>query len=166
MGASRLRRVYSKALTRVPNPMRDPAASIQPSQTSTTIFPLAPFDSISRWASGTASNENTRAGAAALIARVRREASANPGSPSEALLEEFAGLAPATGVRSLDAQPLAPAVPLELDIGGDVLRLINMLTTFGTPQDVGVQELRVEMSFPADDRTESLLREWGAGGKP
>jgi transcriptional regulator with XRE-family HTH domain len=100
----------------------------------------------------------------ALIARVRREANENPSSPSEALLEEFAHLAPAA-VRSPDAQPLPPAVPLELAVGGSVLRLINMLTTFGTPQDVGVQELRVEMSFPADDCTESLLREGAAGAE-
>jgi transcriptional regulator with XRE-family HTH domain len=103
--------------------------------------------------------------APALIARVRREANANPGSPSQALLEEFAPLAPVPAPTALHDAPLPPAVPLELDVGGAALCLVNMLTTFGTPQDVGVQELRVEMSFPADDASDVLLRQWAAGGQ-
>jgi hypothetical protein len=34
----------------------------------------------------------------------------------------------------------------------------SALTTFGTPQDVTLQELRIEMSFPADDASDALLR--------
>ena len=49
---------------------------------------------------------------------------------------------------------------LELEIGDEVLRLFNTLTTFGTPQDVTLQELRIEMSFPADDASDALLRRW------
>jgi transcriptional regulator with XRE-family HTH domain len=109
--------------------------------------------------------KNWDVAAPALIARVRREANANPGSPSEALLEEFAPLAPVAMKTLMEDQPLPPSVPLEVRVGGEVLRLVNMLTTFGTPQDVGVQELRVEMSFPADHRSEALLREWATRGR-
>jgi hypothetical protein len=51
-------------------------------------------------------------------------------------------------------------VALEVEIGDEVLRLFNTLTTFGTPQDVTLQELRIEMSFPADDASDALLRRW------
>jgi len=59
-----------------------------------------------------------------------------------------------------EAEPLAPTIALELEIGDAVLRLFNTLTTFGTPQDVTLQELRIEMSYPADDAIDALLRAW------
>jgi hypothetical protein len=101
----------------------------------------------------------------ALLARLRREARAYPGSPSETLLHEITASAPtAIGSPSND-DSLTPTIPLELDISpGVVLRLTNTLTTFGTPQDVSVQELRVEMSYPCDDASDQLLREWARRG--
>jgi hypothetical protein len=49
-------------------------------------------------------------------------------------------------------------VPLEICIDGSTLTLFNTITTFGTPQDVALQELRIEMAFPADSKTDSSLR--------
>ena len=96
----------------------------------------------------------------ALLARLRREARAFPGSPSEELLAELAPVAARPGGAPHD-EPLTPTIPLELDVGpGVVLRITNTLTTFGTPQDVSVQELRVEMGFPLDDASDALLRAW------
>jgi hypothetical protein len=40
------------------------------------------------------------------------------------------------------------------------LRLFNTLTTFGTPQDVMLQEMRIEMLFPADGSSDAILQEW------
>jgi transcriptional regulator with XRE-family HTH domain len=94
----------------------------------------------------------------ALLARLRREAAAYPGSPSELLLRELlASNALPEFVESGDDPPEA-VIPLELDVDGGCLRLFNTLTTFGAPQDVTLQELRIEMSFPADDATDRLLR--------
>jgi transcriptional regulator with XRE-family HTH domain len=95
-----------------------------------------------------------------LLARLRREARAYPGSPSELLLGELAPDAE----RWVDTRPghdlPAPTIPLELEIRpGLVVRLTNTLTTFGTPLDVNVQELRIEMSFPMDDVSEAYLRD-------
>jgi transcriptional regulator with XRE-family HTH domain len=95
-----------------------------------------------------------------LIGRLRREAAAYPGSPSKKLLRELLPDAPATFIPGIDDAPLAPTVALELEIGDEVLRLFNTLTTFGTPQDVTLQELRVEMSYPMDDASDALLRRW------
>jgi transcriptional regulator with XRE-family HTH domain len=101
----------------------------------------------------------------ALMGRLRREARAYPGSPSELLLRELAASPTLGGAASDDHDLLSPIIPLELDIRpGCVLRVTNTLTTFGTPQDVSVQELRVEMSFPLDDASDALLREWAQSG--
>jgi hypothetical protein len=94
-----------------------------------------------------------------LVGRLRREAAAYPGSPSEALLAEFLPSAPAALRPGLEDLLLAPTVALELDTGG-TLRLFNTLTTFGTPQDVTLQELRIEMSYPVDETSDRLLRHW------
>jgi hypothetical protein len=95
-----------------------------------------------------------------LIGRLRREAAAYPGSPSEALLRELLPEARNRSKLHIEDAPLPPTAPLELEIGNAVLRLFNTLTTFGTPQDVTLQELRIEMSFPADEATDDLLRQW------
>jgi transcriptional regulator with XRE-family HTH domain len=49
-------------------------------------------------------------------------------------------------------------VPIQLDAGDDELALFTTLTTFGTPRDVTLDELAVELFFPADDRTAAILR--------
>jgi hypothetical protein len=43
----------------------------------------------------------------------------------------------------------------------DELSLFTTLTTFGTPHDITLDELAVELFFPADDRTDLLLRSRG-----
>ena len=40
------------------------------------------------------------------------------------------------------------------------LRLFTTIATLGTPQDITVQELRVECFFPMDDVTARTLRTW------
>jgi hypothetical protein len=40
--------------------------------------------------------------------------------------------------------------------------VFSTITTFGTPQDVTLQELRIECFFPADEATRVLL--CGGGG--
>jgi transcriptional regulator with XRE-family HTH domain len=93
-----------------------------------------------------------------LLARLRNEARGDPQSPSAALLKELGPQAEAD--RSSEAPPVElPIVPLELDVEGATLRLFNTITTFGTPQDVGLQELRIEMSYPMDTATRTFLTE-------
>ena len=93
-----------------------------------------------------------------LLARLKREAAGDPASPSAALLGELAVTADCAVPASEDLELLAPTVPVELFVNGAVLKLFNTITTFGTPQDVGLQELRIEISFPADKETELTLR--------
>jgi transcriptional regulator with XRE-family HTH domain len=93
-----------------------------------------------------------------LLARLKREAAGDALSPSSALLNELAPIANCGQVSTEDLETLAPTVPLEISIGGSILTLFNTITTFGTPQDVGLQELRIEMAFPADSKTDLSLR--------
>jgi hypothetical protein len=79
-----------------------------------------------------------------------------------ALEEEIRSYPAAAGVegrheRSEDDEPPL-LVPLRLLAGDVEMSLFTTLTTFGTPRDVTLDELAVELFFPADDRTEALLR--------
>ena len=49
-------------------------------------------------------------------------------------------------------------VPCRLSVGGNDLSLFTTLTTFGTPRDITLDELAVELFFPADAHTDTILR--------
>jgi hypothetical protein len=49
-------------------------------------------------------------------------------------------------------------VPLRLAVDGGELSLFTTLTTFGTPRDVTLDELAVELFYPEDDVSDTLLR--------
>jgi hypothetical protein len=51
----------------------------------------------------------------------------------------------------------SPAVPIEIEHGGAVLRLISTTTVFGAPREVALAELAIECFLPADDATASIL---------
>ena len=45
---------------------------------------------------------------------------------------------------------------------GATIQLFTTIATLGTPQDVTLQELRIESFFPMDDETNLLFRKWAA----
>lgn len=93
-----------------------------------------------------------------LMNRLRREAIANPNSPSAELFRDLRKDADTPdGKDFLLDEPLDPVLPLELLVAGNHLRLFTMFTTFGTSQDIALQELRIDMSFPADEPTRRFL---------
>jgi transcriptional regulator with XRE-family HTH domain len=49
-------------------------------------------------------------------------------------------------------------VPFRIGLGDAELSLYTTLTVFGTPQDVTLAELAVELFYPADEASEALLR--------
>lgn len=49
-------------------------------------------------------------------------------------------------------------LPVHLKADDLELRLFSAIMTLGTPQDVTLQELRIETFFPADAGSESRLR--------
>jgi transcriptional regulator with XRE-family HTH domain len=93
---------------------------------------------------------------AALLKRLRRESTAT----SDALRRQFDNDAPGPRDKTaLSHEPIDPLLSLELRVGDRRLRLFNMFTTFGTPQDILLQELRIDMSFPGDEATRRFLDE-------
>lgn len=58
--------------------------------------------------------------------------------------------------------PEEPAllVPWNVELNGTELSLFTTLTSFGTPRDITVAELAVELFYPAEDKTADVLRGW------
>jgi len=92
-----------------------------------------------------------------LLERLRRQVAENPTRAGfQALLEKLESydLPPPSDV---PPSPL-PVLPMHFDLGGAELRLVSLVTTFGAPQDVTAQELRLEAFLPADGETDRALR--------
>jgi transcriptional regulator with XRE-family HTH domain len=90
------------------------------------------------------------------------------GDPSlVALLEEVSGysnvkqIEPLFATSGRDEPPLL--VPFQLATPLGELKLFTTLTTFGTPLDITIDELAIELFFPADDRSDQMLRSIALG---
>lgn len=56
--------------------------------------------------------------------------------------------------------PSGPTIDLVLQKDSLTCRFFTTVTTFGTPQDITLQELRIESYFPSDDTTRALCESW------
>ena len=63
-------------------------------------------------------------------------------------------------VRFDDRPP--PVLTLDFLVGGKSLSVFTTIATLGTPQDITLQEVRIECFFPADDRSDALFRSLAA----
>jgi len=54
------------------------------------------------------------------------------------------------------------AVPFRIETGAGLLAFFSMTTVFGTPVDVMLSELALELFFPADDETAAAVRRLAA----
>ncbi|WP_028061645.1 helix-turn-helix domain-containing protein [Candidatus Solirubrobacter pratensis] len=94
-----------------------------------------------------------------LLARLRRQVLATHDPQLTALLEELRGY-PCDQPEPVVEMP-GPGeivVPLRLRRGDGELRFMSIVSTFGTPLDITVQELSIEAFFPADAATAEVLR--------
>jgi len=100
-----------------------------------------------------------------FIRSVEADAAADGTAETAALLERLFGY---PGVRQAlrgnagDAA-LSPVLPIHFRKDRVSLRLFTTIATLGTPQDVTLQELRIECFFPMDAATASTLRSWASG---
>jgi transcriptional regulator with XRE-family HTH domain len=90
------------------------------------------------------------------------------GTPETATLLErllaYEGVQPA--LRHPPAGPTAgPVLPMYFRKDDISLRLFTTIATLGTPQDITLQELRIESFFPMDEETADILRGWAFAGK-
>ena len=105
--------------------------------------------------------ENWEAVACALVRRVHREAVG--GALDEAGRALLAEVLDYPGVpqrwRTLDlGAPLVPVVPVSFRHRDEVFHFFSAVTVLGTPQDVTLQDLRIESFFPLDEPTASAAR--------
>lgn len=91
-----------------------------------------------------------------LLHRLRCEREVGAAPQLDVLLDEFAG-EDDTGTFSETSPPPDLLVPLQLQVGDDVLSLVSTTTVFGTPREVTLSELAIEAFHPADDRTRAML---------
>src|SRR6185503_11171287 len=56
-------------------------------------------------------------------------------------------------------RPLVPVLPVSFRLGNRVFNYFSAVTVLGTPQDVTLQELRIESFFPTDAATAAAARE-------
>lgn len=73
----------------------------------------------------------------------------------------YPGVPAMLDVPALEEPPL-PVLAMHFRKGQASLRLFTTIATLGTPQDVTVQELRIECFFPADEATSQAFKDWAA----
>ena len=104
--------------------------------------------------------ENWEFVAARIIRRVHREAADNPSDDKlKRFLEEllsYPGVPNRWRMIDLDGTA-SPFLTIDYKWKNSTLRLFSTLTTLGTPLDVGLQELRIESFFPADEVTRLVV---------
>jgi hypothetical protein len=97
--------------------------------------------------------------AAAVLRRARREVRGDS-DPLRRLIDDVVGLPGMRDLETFDPELAdAPFLPLEVRVGSRTMSWITVLASFGTPQDVTLQELRIESLLPLDERTEELARD-------
>ncbi len=77
-----------------------------------------------------------------------------------ALYNEFFGATPPEEGPGPDASEVV--IPMLIRHRGHELRLFSTVTTFGTPQDVTLDEISLESYYPADKRSADVLNELAA----
>ena len=110
--------------------------------------------------------ENWELIAARIIRRVHREAADNPSDETlKRFLEELLSYPDVPSrwrMPDLDGAP-PPFLTLNYKWKNSTFRFFSVLTSMGTPLDVGLQELRIESFFPADEATGTLLNRLAEG---
>ncbi len=71
----------------------------------------------------------------------------------------YPGVPTLSHVPTLEDTP-SPVLTMHFRQGQTSLRLFTTIATLGTPQDVTMQELRIECFFPADEVTAQIFTDW------
>jgi transcriptional regulator with XRE-family HTH domain len=100
-----------------------------------------------------------------FIRAVEADAAADGSVDGAALFERLLAY---EGVRPLLAAAAAgpagdPVLPMIFRKGETALELFTTIATLGTPQNVTLEELRIESFFPMRDDTAQILKAWAAG---
>jgi transcriptional regulator with XRE-family HTH domain len=102
-----------------------------------------------------------------FIRSVEADAAADATTETAALLERLLGYKDvrATLAQAPTSTNSSPILPMEFHKGRTKLRLFTTIATLGTPQDITLQELRIENFFPMDEETREVFRTWAGSEK-
>jgi transcriptional regulator with XRE-family HTH domain len=95
-----------------------------------------------------------------FLRSVQADAAADATAETTALLQRllaYPGIPSLAETHWLE-EPVGPVLNIHFRNGGESLRMFTTITTLGTPQDITVQEIRIECFFPADDAAEAYFR--------
>lgn len=96
-----------------------------------------------------------------FIRSVEADASGDGMLETAALLDRLMGYKGVrTALNGASETRSGPVLPMHFRKNGTELSLFTTIATLGTPQDITLQELRIESFFPMDDATAKLLRSW------
>lgn len=93
-----------------------------------------------------------------FLKRLQSEASASGDPAVRERFAEYIQMALPLEKTEWHDDNLLPVLPLELNIKGLKLSLFSVISTFGTPQDVTTDELRIETFYPNDSDTEAFFK--------
>jgi transcriptional regulator with XRE-family HTH domain len=100
-----------------------------------------------------------------LVSTTYAEILADGGEPKAlAFIEEIMGYpdVPASFRKLRFEERPPPVLTVDYLVGGKALSVFTTIATLGTPQDITLQEVRIESFFPADDRSDALFRSLAA----
>jgi transcriptional regulator with XRE-family HTH domain len=102
-----------------------------------------------------------------FIRSVEVDAAADGSAETSALLRRllaYAGVGAVARRMSFESTS-GPVLPMYFKKGETSLSLFTTIATLGTPQDITLQELRIECFFPMNESTADVFRSWAAGNK-
>ncbi|MGB0560429.1 MAG: helix-turn-helix domain-containing protein [Spirulinaceae cyanobacterium] len=96
--------------------------------------------------------------APSLVRRLRNEALVSHDPTLQQRFSEYIALAEPIEETPLSTPGLLPVLPLALNFHGLELSLFSVISSFGTPQDITADELRIETFYPMNAQTEQFFR--------
>ena len=99
-----------------------------------------------------------------FVRTVEADAAADGTAATNELLQRLLGYEGVPELMSGTVPPedATPVLPMHFRKDSANIRLFTTIATLGTPQDITLQELRIESFFPMDDETRDLFRKWGS----
>jgi transcriptional regulator with XRE-family HTH domain len=103
-----------------------------------------------------------------LMHSVHREVAATGGETMLRLRDELLAYpgVPARWKTPGALAPMPPLVAMQMRKGDLSMAFFSMITTFATPRDVALQQLKIECFFPADAATEQTARTLASTAQP
>lgn len=103
-----------------------------------------------------------------LMHSVHREVAATGGDSMVRLRDELLAYpgVPARWKTPSALAPMAPLVAMQMRKDDVSMAFSSMITTFATPRDVALQQLKIECFFPADAATEQVARTLASKAEP